>query len=250
MNMTDLYRTAFLDPGGTLDDYFLTMTSTDVKAKKIYVTGAMHWLLNDRTGITFAKISNDIAKLHLMNKFHLIGCEINNYGRSEIQSLRREYHMKLIGINTVGKATSEKILQRGLTLDKHQMIRWTNSWRQNSFDDPDNEKCLGQVFFPVHKTPEIRKIVSELDTFIVEKPNLGGTPNPKYHADGDQHDDGVLSLLGNLFIVKERLLRISGFDVRTVGGRPVDIPAVSTHVVGRGMGGKTGNSVYDRLKSF
>lgn len=233
----------FIDPGGTIDDYFLTMTQTNVRTKEIFVTGAMHWLLNDKTGITFAKIRNDIAKLHLLNHFNILGCELNNFGRSEVQSMRREYHLKMYGVNTSGKVTSEEIIRKQKTMDKHQMVRWTNSWRQD-----------GNIKFPKRKTKEIKKILSQMDSFIVEKPNVGGTPNYKYHAEGTQHDDGVMSLLGNLFIVKEKILKISGFDERFIGAKrgQQDIPNLyeepeKLETVGRAMGGVDTEQAYKNL---
>lgn len=233
----------FIDPGGTIDDYFLTLTQTNVQTKEIYVTGAMHWLLNDKTGVTFAKIRNDIAKLHLVNHFDLLGCEFNNMGRSEVQSMRREYHIPMYGVNTSGRVTSEETIRKQRTLDKHQMVRWTNSWRQD-----------GLIKFPKRKTPEIKKILSQLDTFIVEKPNLGGTPNYKYHAEGTQHDDGVMSLLGNLYLVKEKYLKISGFDQRHIGAKRTqqDIPNVyeeeeQMKPVGRSMGTVDTDQAYRYL---
>ena len=233
----------FIDPGGTIDDYFLTMTRTNVRTHEVFVTGAMHWLLNDKTKVTFAKIRNDIAKLHLRNHFNILGCELNNFGRSEVQSMRREYHIKMYGVNTSGRITSEEVIRKQHTLDKHQMVRWTNSWRQD-----------GKIKFPRRKTPEIKKILSQMDTFIVEKPNLGGSPNYKYHAEGNQHDDGVMSLLGNLYIVKEKVLHISGFDERYIGAKrgQQDIPDLyepekHDEVVGRALGGVDTERAYMNL---
>lgn len=233
----------FIDPGGTIDDYFLTMTRVVPRALKIFVIGAMHWRLNERAGIDFAKIRNDIAKIHLAQHFNLLGCELNNYGRSEVQQMRREYHIKMIGINTSKKITQETTIRKGKTMDKHQMVRWTNSWRQQ-----------GRIMFPRKKTPEIQKIINQIDNYIVKRSPSGQFV---YEADetkegtGEKHDDGVASLLGNLFIVKEKIFRISGYDFRATGAKeyrmdiqPLDEPDVLTTLPGRAMGGISGEQYY------
>ena len=95
--------TGFIDPGGSIDDYFLTVLKTHIPTAHIQVVGAMHWLLDEKRGIDFGKIRNDIAKLHMRNYFNMIGCELNNFGRGEVQSMRREYHINMYGVNTSGK---------------------------------------------------------------------------------------------------------------------------------------------------
>ena len=128
----------FIDPGGSLDDYFLTLTRVVPRDLKVFVIGAMHWRLNEQAGVDFAKIRNDIAKLHMENHFNLLGCELNNYGRSEVLQMRREYHINMYGVNTAGRVSSEKIIRKGQTMDKHQMVKWANSWRVD-----------GNITFPI-----------------------------------------------------------------------------------------------------
>jgi len=202
----------FIDPGGSLDDYFLTLTRVVPRQLKIYVIGAMHWRLNEQAGVDFAKIRNDIAKLHMQNHFNLLGCELNNYGRAEVLQMRREYHIKMIGVNTAAKVTSETVIRKGKTMDKHQMIRWLNSWRQQ-----------GRIVFPKTRTPELQKIINQVENYVVKRQPMSG--RYIYEADegnkqsGERHDDGVASLLGNLFIVKEKIFRISGYDFRASGAK-------------------------------
>jgi len=99
----DYVLTGFIDPGGSIDDYFFTVLKTNIQTAHIQVIGAMHWLLDEKRKIDFAKIRNDIAKLHMRNYFNLIGCELNNFGRGEVQQMRREYHINMYGVNTSGK---------------------------------------------------------------------------------------------------------------------------------------------------
>ena len=237
--------TGFIDPGGSIDDYFFTVLKTDILSAKIQVFGAMHWLLNEKKGIDFAVIRNQIAKLHMKNHFNLIGCELNNFGRGEVQQMRREYHINMYGVNTSGKITSEKIIQKAHSLDKHQMVKWTNSWRVD-----------GNIVFPTpeKQTPEIKKILHQLDSFVVSKASGVSGPTWKYAADGTQHDDGVMSLLGNLYIVKEKFLRISGYGKRASGGKAPTTesiedtqPVEELDLGGRVIGAVNTNNAYDSI---
>jgi len=218
---------------------------TDIPTAHIQVYGAMHWLLDEPNGVDFAKIRNDIAKLHLRNHFNTIGCELNNFGRGEVQQMRREYHINMYGVNTHGKVTSEKTIEAGITLDKHQMVKWTNSWRQ-----------AGHITFPPKEkqTDEIKKILHQVDSFVVKKTDGSGGPSFKYGAEGSQHDDGVMSLLGNLFIVKEKYLQISGYGARVTGGRTTDgvtpetiLEEENIEVPGRTLGSVSTSEHYEKL---
>jgi len=237
--------TGFIDPGGSIDDYFFTVLKTHIPTAHIQVYGAMHWLLDEAKGVDFAKIRNDIAKLHLRNHFNTIGCELNNFGRGEVQQMRREYHINMYGVNTHGKVTSDKIIDKGETLDKHQMVKWTNSWRQ-----------AGHITFPVveKQTDEIKKIIYQLDSFVVQKTDGTGGPSFKYSAEGTQHDDGIMSLLGNLFITKEKYLNISGYDARATGGRTTEgvtpealLEEEKIPTPGRTLGSVSTHDHYDKL---
>ena len=196
-----IFVTGFIDPGGMIDDYFLTVLRIDTNINLVSVLAAQHWKLNEKLGIDFAYIRNEIAKIHKVVRFDILGCEYNNYGREQVQAFKREHDMNLFGINTVGKITSKDIIRTGQSMDKHQMVRWTNIWRQHKYiGDTPRDK----IVFPLKLTPEIKKIINQLDTFVVKKQK--GTGNYQYEAEGTKHDDGVMSLLGNLFIVKTKIL--------------------------------------------
>lgn len=213
-------KSAFLDTGGTSDSACLTMCRVDIENRIIYVTGAMFWKVDEKEGILFATIRNDIAKLHLINKFDLMGCETNNYGRTEMESLRREYGIKMIGINTTGKITSKVILKKGLSMDKEQIIKFTNAWRQHPIADPDNKSKLGQIKFLKQKTTELQRVVDELDSFVKKMPEgIGSTGRAKFGAEGQQHDDGVMSMLGNFHVIKTKIFKIYT-GIGTVGVVP------------------------------
>lgn len=232
-------KSGFLDTGGSPDAACFTMCRTDIPARIIYVTGAMFWKLSEVDKVFFATIRNDIAKLHLIHKFDLIGCETNNYGRNEMESLRREYGINMIGINTTGKITDKKKMRKGVSMDKNAIIKFTNSWRQHPLVDPTNKFKLGQIKFLKQKTPDLRQVVSELDSFVRKDPEgIGATGQPKYGAEGTQHDDGPMSMLGNFHVIKTKIFKIYSGD-GSVGAVPNKEERVTTKFPlegGRAMG--------------
>ena len=202
--------TGFLDTGGAVDYAAFNMCTTDTRARKIYIRDTVFWKLNEKDHVTFASIRNDVAILHQHIKFSLMGCETNNYGRTEIESLRRDYGMRIIPFNTVGKLTSKKLIQKGMTMEKNHIVKFVNSWRQNALDDPDNVMRLGQIVLPKLKTTEMMKWMGQLDSFVRKDPEGFTTGLPKYAAEGSGHDDGIMAALGNIFMIKTKIFGIYG----------------------------------------
>ncbi len=245
-------KSGFLDTGGSVDSACFTMCRVDIPARTIYVTGAMFWKLSEADKVFFATIRNDIAKLHLINKFDMIGCETNNYGRNEMESLRREYGINMIGINTTGKLTDKKKIRKGLSMDKDAIIKFTNSWRQHPIVDPPNTFKLGQIKFLKHKTPELIQVVNELDSFVRKMPEgIGATGQPKYGAEGTQHDDGPMSMLGNFHIIKTKVFKIyTGKE--NVGAVPNVEQRITSRLPlegGRAMGTLSHSTVENQIMS-
>jgi len=242
-----MMKTGFLDTGGTVDFASLTMCRVDVPFRIIYITGAMFWKVNEKDKVTFASIRNDIAKIHMVNKFDLLGCEKNNYGRSEMESFRREYGVKMIGINTTGKITSEDIIKKGESMDKEQIIKFVNSWRQNVISDPDNNHRLGQIKMLKQKTLELKKLWNEFENFVRQDPQgVGTTGRPRYGAEGSGHDDGVMSVLGNIHMIKTNVFKIySGLgSVGTIHhDKSMELGKIQPPI-GRGIA-KVGDHAYD-----
>ena len=127
------------------------------------------------------------------------------------------------------------------------MVKWTNIW-----------KVVGHISLPPpeKQTPEIKKIVHQLDSFVVKKTDGTGGPSWKYGAEGTQHDDGIMSLLGNLYIVKEKFLKISGYDKRMLGAKPIQGNSIdgpirenpeTMELGGRTLGSVNTSSFYDNL---
>ena len=233
--------TAFLDTGGSVDFAALNMCTVDIPARKIYIRDNMFWKVNEKDKVTFGSIRNDIAILHQTIKFGMLGCETNNYGRSEMESLRRDYGIKMHGVNTVGKITSDDVIQKGESMDKNAMVKFVNSWRQNAVDDPGNHLKLGQIVLPVQKTPEMITWMNQLDSFVRKDPEgIGATGAPKYGAEGSGHDDGIMAALGNIFLIKTKIFGIYS-NARAVGAaQRTDQPRFGSEVkqkaMGRGVG--------------
>lgn len=239
-------KSGFLDTGGSPDAACFTICRIDIPARIIYVTGAMYWTLSEKDNILFATIRNDIAKLHMIHHFDLMGCETNNYGRNEMESLRREYGIKMIGINTTGKITDEKKMRKGLSMDKEAIVKFTNSWRQNPLVDPPNKFKLGQIKFLKQKTPDLIQLVNELDSFVRKMPEgIGTTGRPKFGAEGSGHDDGPMSMLGNIHMIKTKI-----FKIYTGIGNVGSVPNVENRVVPKGVipgGGAVGSVNGDEI---
>lgn len=215
-----ILKSGFLDTGGTADYACLTMCRVDVRERIIYVTGAMFWKVDEKDNVLFASIRNDIAKLHMIHNFDLMGCETNNYGRSEMESLRREYGIRMIGINTTGRVTNKKLLRKGESMDKEQIIKFTNAWRQHPLADPENKYRLGQIKFLKQKTEDLQRVVNELDNFVRKEPEgVGSTGRPKFGAEGSGHDDGPMSMLGNFHMIKTKVFKIYS-GIGSVGAVP------------------------------
>lgn len=242
-------KTGFWDTGGSPDSAAFAMCRVDIPERIIYVTGAMFWKLSEKDNILFATIRSDIAKLHQIHKYGLLGCETNNYGRSEMESLRREYGIRMIGINTTGKLTDPKKIRKGLSMDKEAIIKFTNSWRQNAIVDPQNERKLGQIKFLKQKTPELQRVVSELDTFVRKDPEgIGATGRPKFGAEGSAHDDGPMAMLGNFHMIKTQIFKIFT-GTGTVGAVPNKEYRVTTKqpTAGRAIGTLHQEAVEDTM---
>ena len=243
-------KAGFLDTGGMVDSACFTMCRVDIPERIIYVTGAMFWKISEKDHVFFATIRNDIAKLHLIHHFDFIGCETNNYGRTEMESLRREYGIRMIGINTTGKITDVKKLRKGDAMDKEAIIKFTNSWRQNAVVDPQNTSHLGQIKFLKHKTVDLQRVVNELDSFVRKMPEgVGATGRPKFGAEGSQHDDGVMSMLGNFHVIKTKV-----FKIFTGTGTVGVVPNVEERMVakqtlpgGGAVGSINADSFYNEL---
>ena len=240
---------AFLDTGGIADDAALVMLRVIIPERLVYVTGAMFWHVSEADKINFTSIRNDIAKLYLRYKWNLFGVETNNYGRSEIESLRREYGLKVIQVNTTGRLTDPKKIRRGESMDKESIVRYYNGLVYNQRSDPDNALRLGHLIWVRRTTPDLRKLHSQVDSFIARYPE--GTTvrqiRPSYGAEGSSHDDGVMGMLGALHLVRTRFFR-SGAGGGAIGTVPDatgqnrygpsmgDTPRKNRHVVLRGRG--------------
>jgi len=215
----NMVKSFFLDPGGTVDEAGGNFARCDIPERIIYITDQKFWKLSETDNVTFYSIRQDIAKLHAINKFNLLGCEKNNYGRNEIESMKREFGIQMIGINTTGKITDEKKFKSGESMDKEAIIKLVNAWRVHAQIDPQNKQKLGQIRFPNKKTSGLTKLINQLDSFIrVDAETVGSTSRPKFGAEGTQHDDGVTSMLGNVHLIVTKVLQYN-YGQRSIAGK-------------------------------
>ncbi len=215
----NMIKSGFIDPGGNPDEAAFNMCRTDVPERIIYVTDQIYWKLSEKDKVTFFSIRQDVAKLHAMNRFNILGCERNNYGRNEIESMKREYGIPIFGVNTTGKITDEKKQISGESMDKEAIVKLVNAWRVHAQIDPENKRKLGQIKFPKRKTEGLVKLISQLDSFIrVDPTTVGSTARPKFGAEGSQHDDGPMSMLGNIHLIVTKILQTS-YGKRSIAGK-------------------------------
>jgi len=225
----NMVKSGFIDPGGNPDEAAFNFARTDVPERIIYITDQIFWKLSERDNVTFYSIRQDIAKLHSINRFNILGCERNNYGRNEIESMKREYGIPIFGVNTTGKITDKKKQESGESMDKEAIIKLVNAWRVHAQIDPENKQKLGQIKFPKRKTPGLTKLINQIDSFIrVDPETVGSTARPKFGAEGTQHDDGVMSMLGNIHVIVTKVLQYS-YGKRSVAGKLRD---TQTHRMG------------------
>lgn len=206
-----------LDTGGTADYAALNVMRVDKPRRLIVITGQRFWKVSERDGMTFAQIRNEVALIYRGLALRSLAVEANNYGRSEIEGLRREYGIRARPVNTSGRITSEDVIRRGDTMDKEQVIRKFNSWRQNAVSDPKNEHLLGQVRVARQRTPELERLMQEFDNFVrVDAQGTGASARPKFGAAGRGHDDGVMSCLLNFYAATTWVFGMGGGG--TMGG--------------------------------
>ena len=191
---------AFFDSGGVQDSACVVMARVDIPGRIMYVTGARYWVFGRETN--FAGIRHDIALLYRRLKWKYFGVETNNYGRTEIESLHREYRVPVVAVNTVGRLNDPKASPH--SLEKDDAVKLINSWRANAKADPDNIHKLGQVRMASPLTTGLRRLTGELDTFV-RTTSLTG--HPKYGAEGSHHDDGPMAMLGCAHLVRTRMYR-------------------------------------------
>lgn len=234
-----MIKSGFIDPGGNPDEAAFNFARTDVPERVIYITDQIFWQLNEKEKVTFFSIRQDIAKLHAINKFNILGCERNNYGRNEIESMKREYGIPIFGVNTTGKITNEDIIKSGESMDKEAIIKLVNAWRVHAQIDPDNKLKLGQIKFPKRKTEGLIKLKNQIDSFIrVDAETVGSTARPKFGAEGTQHDDGVMSMLGNIHIIVTKILQYS-YGKRDIAGKLREPPGTGRYLKKPPLTGRT-----------
>jgi hypothetical protein len=164
--------------------------------------------------------------------------------------MKREYGIPIFGVNTTGKIIDEKKHQSGESMDKEAIIKLVNAWRVHAQIDPENKQRLGQIKFPKRKTPGLTKLINQIDSFIrVDAETVGSTARPKFGAEGTQHDDGVMSMLGNIHVIVTKVLQYN-YGKRSIAGKirdtkhgPLNKPALNGRTIAQVKSNPT-NSIF------
>lgn len=170
-------RIAGLDSGKQRDSFF--MTGLRVEEGKMYVIGARRWL-----GRAYLDVEEEIGKTYINHPFDHYAVERNNVGDHVIEVLMKQYKLPVIPIWTSGPIKEETKIHSPRHMDKGEQVRWLLI-----------QKNQGNLVFPKNPTEDIKELQRQMSIFSEIKPEGNSTGNPKYMAEGSEHDDGVLSLL-------------------------------------------------------
>lgn len=177
------------DPGRFRSTFAFVLTVTDIEARKIYVTGAHGW-----RGLEYPKIEEDIADINENKKLDIFVVEKNNTGIHVIESLKIIHHIPVYGITTSNRIRSEKIIRKGDVMDKYEIAGWVEKMRQQN-----------DILFPKKKTPGIKTLINQLNSFVRNAPTKSGTVT--YSAQGENKDDFVMAFLLNCHYIKTKILK-------------------------------------------
>lgn len=177
------------DPGRFRSSFAFCLTVTDIEERITYVTGAHGW-----KGMDYPQVEEDIAKIHEEKKLDIFVVEKNNTGIHVIESLKHIHHIPVYGITTSNRIRSKKVIDKGETMDKYEIAGWVESQRQKK-----------KILFPKKKTPGIKTLINQLNSFVRNPPTKGGTVT--YSAQGKNRDDFVMAFLLNCHYIKTKILK-------------------------------------------
>lgn len=183
-----MVRISWQDPGRRRD--FYGFVAADVDTLKIKILNAKFWYKTDTT-----MVADDIAAICRAHPFKYNYCEANNAGHVVIDLLKRYHHLYVQGITTTKKLTDPEKIRQGKSMDKHSTVEWVE-WARN----------VGIIEMP--KKPWSKGIIElnkQLARFVSKETSSG----VKYEAaESDDHDDGVMCLVGLAHVAKLKFLRL------------------------------------------
>lgn len=183
-------RVGTADPGGKRDSFFFILLVVNVEKRIIYITGGREWKFIDNQ-IGYPEIERGLANIHKKANLDFLVVEQNNTGIHAIQSMKQKYHIPIIGIKTGGIIKERRIMQKGDTMDKTEHVGWVNMMRQK-----------GQILISGDLTPELKKLISQLNSFVRKRTDAGKIT---YSAQGSQSDDAVMALMVGTFYIRRKI---------------------------------------------
>ncbi len=178
-----------VDSGGHADRAALSVLMGNIHTRIKYLKGVYSWKYDDKADPPINELSmrDDIARLHEVIHFDILGYEGNNMGRTHSVYMNEMYKIKPF-VYTTSRATTAEALSDPAILNKHQTIMKINT-----------DKKQGRIILPKKKTDGILLLLREFDTYVVKiNPATG---NRIYEAEGTNSDDAVSSFLGGWHIL-------------------------------------------------
>ena len=179
------------DPGKQRDAW--GFVGIEVNPPYMNIIGAQRW-----KGRAYLSVEQKVALIHSKFNFDFQVIELNNSGLHAYEVLRYVKGLPIIGVTTAKDLKPDKIPKfdpkKFPTLDKNDMVRWMLV-----------EFELGHYLFPGVLTPELRELQIQLSGMVETKTESGTT---RYAAEGQEHDDLVLSLLLASWLARTKFLGV------------------------------------------
>ena len=178
-----------VDSGGHADRAALCVLIGNIHTRVKSLKAMQFWKYDEKADPPINELSmrDDIARIHDAVRFDILGYEGNNMGRSHAVHLTEKYGIRPF-VYTTARARTPEALSNPKILDKHQTIMGIKT-----------DKEQDRLTVPKNKTPAIRLLMREFDTYVVKI--SPGTGNRIYEAEGTNTDDGVAAFLGSWHIL-------------------------------------------------
>ena len=189
------------DPGGLRDAFAFVLLKYDKTENVIYVMGAKGWKFV--TGqIEYPEVETYVANSFTKYNLDFLVIEKNASGVHVIQSIQRGHGIPVKSVTTSSNIKSKKVINKGETMDKVEMVGWINKKRQE-----------GKIKFPKQKTAGILTLENQLNSFVRK---TTASRQTSYSAEGEEHDDFVMAFMVNLFYIRRWIMRDFGVTKRMV----------------------------------
>jgi len=177
-------RIAGLDPGKIRDGFALV--SCEIKDNKLYVKGCKRWLHRN-----YIEVERDIKHIHENNPFDFIMLEVNNTGQHVYEILKYEMNLPVYPVTTSSDLKDLSKKDSLSVMDKNEMVRLMSHWFNSKL-----------IIFPRIKDKEMKELQRQISIFAQYRSEAGSV---SYRAEGNEHDDLVMSLMLCCFIARKHM---------------------------------------------